>query len=229
MNIEDNAYAALMVFLRIKAEQLTMVTKRYLPDNSTDINYSLVDVPKYTEQISIILRDMWDELQSTSKYLYCLCPEFEHDLIMQYENNNIFNACVENNALYVLMPRPGKRKVGKHTTPYVQALRDYLYFKASGSDFQLNTIQIRFLHVFPKGTTPYYTVDHDNYDTKELIDLACDLANCSDCGLNCSVLNESIISDEIPAVSYIIAEPLQEQYCSKSEVVNRLKQALKLS
>jgi hypothetical protein len=66
---------------------------------------------------------------------------------------------------------------------------------------------IRIVHVFKTDTNKIIIPDNDNYDINATINTVTDYISCGDGGLNCTITLETIVLDEIPDGTYIIATP----------------------
>ena len=111
---------------------------------------------------------------------------------------------VSDGALYVKLPRMPV-KAFNTSKAFVYELN--LLLKNYPSPLPLiERKRIRIINVFTSDTPARLIPDNGNYDTKHLLDVITDYCGGGDSGLNCSLLMETIRTDDIPAGTYFIAE-----------------------
>ena len=87
---------------------------------------------------------------------------------------------------------------------------------------------VRILHVYPSATRRWQLPDNDNYYIKDVIDIITDYIGGGDGCLTCSIILETVLTDELPEGSYIIVSPDNEGIEPKNTVLETLKITLNL-
>lgn len=109
--------------------------------------------------------------------------------------------------VYIKMPKLPLKKYRKHGL-YKKELN--LKLDETKRTIGLPSIPkkfIRIIHIYATTADETYIPDNDNYDINGVINTVTDYIGCGDSGPNCSIMLDTIISDEISEGCYIIASP----------------------
>ena len=87
---------------------------------------------------------------------------------------------------------------------------------------------VRIIHIYPSAVRSWQVPDNDNYYIKDVVDIITDYIGGGDGCLTCSILMETVLTDELPEGSYIIVSPDNDEIEPKNTVLNTLKSTLNL-
>lgn len=73
-----------------------------------------------------------------------------------------------------------------------------------------------FVHIYPPKVP---VLDNDNSCKKRVIDVLTDFLTGGDCGLTCSLRQDSFVSDTLPSGTYILVIPLESEAPTRCEAL----------
>ena len=237
--------------LESKAEimqQISECSRESITDAASDAYIHFLKAKEYIpddQLLKVLLLD-FEKLEKGEKELYRLmlkAREMFNDLSEnELGTERIFGSYSEafgfkmaidaqHDTAYFSIPYPSKttHRSLSYKTPYIDDFKAFVQENVRKNEEPINAKKLpfvlHFIHIYASSASQSIR-DNDNYEYHELIDIITDLFFLGDIGDRCTLVYETLISDDLPDGTYIILTPKAGNFTLGEANISKLKSAL---